>query len=119
MQPKDSKVTGFTNHFWNGISSDAFGRIVAGIIASNGFQPGVQHIVPSDEVTKDQLVRILLNELGREDVHVTSSPSKDAVNRTLATTDANYNLQLFREAGYRELPSISQMVHETVSQLAN
>ena len=119
QQPAGSKVTGFTNHLWNGLSSDAFGRIVSGIVQSGSFRSGVQHLVPADVQTKDQLVRTVLNELSRLDVQVESGLAAHPIDRTLSTDNAEFNAQLFRMAGYEQLPTIRQMVHETCAQLAN
>ena len=119
QQPGGSKVTGFTNHLWNGLSSDAFGRIVSGIVRSGSFRAGVQHLVPADAQTKDQLVRTVLLELSRSDVQVESGIADHSIDRTLRTDDIEFNAQLFRMAGYEQLPTIEQMVHETCSQLAN
>jgi hypothetical protein len=41
------------------------------------------------------------------------------VDRTLATENSEFNAQLFGLAGYEQLPTIRQMIHETCSQLAN
>jgi dTDP-4-dehydrorhamnose reductase len=119
QQPKGARVTGFTNHNWNGLSSDAFGRVVSGILKSGAFRPGVQHSVPADALTKDQLVRGVLDELSRLDVQVESGLSSEMVDRTLRTDKSDFNYELFRRAGYEELPTIRQMIHETCSQLAN
>ena len=119
QQPKEALITGFTNHNWNGLSSDAFGRIVAGIVKSGAFRPGVQHLVPADTLTKDQLVRGVLDELSRIDVQVESGLASEVVDRTLATENSEFNAQLFGLAGYEQLPNIRQMIHETCSQLAN
>ena len=119
QQPKGSRVTGFTNHLWNGLSSDAFGRIVSGIVRSESFRSGVQHLVPADLQTKDQLVRTVLEELSKTDVQVESGLATYPVDRTLSTDQADFNAELFRLAGYEQLPTIRQMVHETCSQLAN
>lgn len=119
QQPKDANITGFSNHNWNGLSSDAFGRIVSGIVKSDAFRPGVQHLVPADTLTKDQLVRGVLDELSRFDVRVESGLAREMIDRTLATENSDLNAELFRLAGYEQLPTIRQMIHETCSQLAN
>jgi dTDP-4-dehydrorhamnose reductase len=119
QQPHGAKVTGFTNHNWNGLSSDAFGRIVSGIVKAGAFRPGVQHLVPQDSLTKDQLVRSVLGELSRPDVAVASGLASENVDRTLSTEDPAFNAELFKVAGYDQLPTIREMIHETCSQLAN
>ena len=119
QQPQGASVTGFTNHNWNGLSSDAFGRVVTGIVKSGAFRSGVQHLVPADNLTKDQLVRGVLDELSRSDVRVASGLASEMVDRTLATENSEFNEYLFRLAGYEQLPTIRQMIHETCLQLAN
>lgn len=119
QQPMNSKVTGFTNHHWNGLTSSAFGRVVAGIVKNNSFKAGVQHLVPSDRVTKDQLVRLVLTALGRGDVTVESSEASYFVDRTLTTKYPEQNQSLFEKAGYATVPTIAQIVQQMCSKLAN
>jgi hypothetical protein len=119
QQPEGSKITGYTNHVWNGLSSDAFAQIVAAIVKSGGFRAGVQHLVPSDVVTKDALVRMVLDELQRADVEVAAGQAEHKVDRTLATDDPGFNQELFEIAGYKKLPTIREMVSRTCSELAN
>ncbi len=119
QQPLNSQIKGYTNHIWNGLSSKTFGRIVAGLIQKDGFRAGVQHLVPKDQVTKDQLVRLELKALGRDDVRVESIADLQPTDRTLATEHPDRNLELFRGAGYPELPTIAQMVEEICQELPN
>lgn len=120
QQPAGAQISGYTDHLWNGLSSRAFGRVIHGILSENLFRPGVQHLVPADRVTKDQLVRLELNSLGRaEDVMVTSTKSQKAVDRTLITNNPQFNEALFAAAGYSALPTISEMVGEICADLPN
>jgi dTDP-4-dehydrorhamnose reductase len=119
QQPSGASIAGYTDHLWNGLSSKAFGQIVLGILTHNLFRPGVQHLVPADQVTKDELVRLELGALGRSDVSVTSTTSQKAVDRTLSTENPEFNKELFAAAGYSALPTISQMVDEICSDLPN
>jgi dTDP-4-dehydrorhamnose reductase len=119
QQPANAVIKGFTNHIWNGLTSKAFGQIVVGVIQSNLFRPGVQHLVPADKVTKDELVRLELAALGRQDVSVAATSALDSVDRTLVTADAARNRELFQAAGYAELPTIRAMVEEICQELPN
>ncbi len=119
QQPENAKIQGYTNHLWNGLTSSAFGRIVSSVIQKNLFLPGVQHLVPADSVTKDQLVRLELKALGRGDVLVESVEAGKPVDRTLVTLHPDRNLELFRAAGYPELPTISSLVEEICQELPN
>jgi dTDP-4-dehydrorhamnose reductase len=57
-QPINSKINGFTDHLWNGITTHAFGKLCAGIIKQNSFRGGRYHVTPRDIVTKADLLRI-------------------------------------------------------------
>jgi len=118
-QPQGAKVSGYTNHIWNGLSSRAFGKVVTGIIQKDLFSAGVQHLVPANRVTKDELVRMELAALGRGDVLVQSVTADIAVNRTLRTENSKQNSELFLAAGYSEIPTIDQMVLEACENLPN
>jgi len=115
----NSEISGFTNHMWNGLSSDTFGRIVAGIVSNDYFMSGVQHLVPADILSKDELVRFVLEALGREDISVYSTRVVQSVDRTLQTERPKQNSKLFEFAGYAKPPTISEMVVRTCSELAN
>jgi dTDP-4-dehydrorhamnose reductase len=118
-QPQGAKVSGYTNHIWNGLSSRAFGKVVTGIIRKDHFSAGVQHLVPQNQVAKDELVRMELAALGRGDVLVQSVAADIAVDRTLRTGNGKQNSELFLAAGYSEIPTIEQMVLEACENLPN
>lgn len=118
-QPREAKISGYTNHVWNGLSSRAFGEVVAGIVREDLFSAGVQHVVPADRVTKDALVRMELAALGRNDVSVQRLAADIAVDRTLRTENSKQNSELFLAAGYSEIPTIEQMVLEACENLPN
>ena len=118
-QPEGAKISGYTNHIWNGLSSRAFGKVVTGIFRENLFSAGVQHLVPANQVTKDSLVRMELAALGRRDVSVLPVSADIAVDRTLLTENNKQNRELFLAAGYSEIPTIEQMVLDTCENLPN
>ena len=119
QQPEGASIEGFTNHMWNGLTSDVFGQIVSGIVNEGLFEPGVQHLVPADKVSKDQLVRLELEALGRLDVKVASVEAPSEIDRTLSTENAEVNRKLFAAAGYRNPPTIAEMVNSLCSELAD
>jgi len=119
QQPANAQIYGYTNHLWNGLSSRAFGKVVSGIISEELFESSVQHLVPSDKVTKDELVRLELSALGRDDVQVTSTEGEHPIDRTLRTDRTGFNTQLFLAAGYKKIPTIREMVLEACMKLPN
>lgn len=108
--PIGASVTGYVNHFWNGLTSDMFGSIVSAIIRHELFHSGIQHLVPSDAMSKDELVRLVLRSLNRKDVSISSAAAAEAIDRTLATDNHRLNLELFRACGFETVPTIESMV---------
>ncbi|MGD0793994.1 MAG: sugar nucleotide-binding protein [Dehalococcoidales bacterium] len=114
-QPKNARVNGFINHRWNGIATLHFSRLCHGIIASDLKLTHVQHIVPTGEVTKCELLEQFARYFHREDVTITPVKTPVVVDRTLKTTDEALNLAIWSAAGYRQPPSVPEMVAELAS----
>ncbi len=110
QQPSGAQISGYTDHLWNGLTSKAFGEIALGIIQNDLFKAGVQHLVPADRITKDELVRMELELLGRDDVRVTSESSGKPVDRTLLTNNPSFNSAIFSSAGFSRPPTIAEMI---------
>jgi dTDP-4-dehydrorhamnose reductase len=111
-QPKSSMINGFTNHFWNGLTTLHFSEVVLGVIKSESFTKGVVHLVPRDVVSKCELIRFIAREFGREDLDIQEFEAGKAVDRSLVTMNPARNLQMWRGAGYNRVPSIQEMVSE-------
>ena len=108
----NSRLNGYVNHYWNGLTSLAFARIVAGIVESDSFSPGLHHLVPADELTKYELIRLELELLEREDVQVEAFQAEEYIDRSLATHAPETNSMLFAGAGYKRVPTIREMMEE-------
>jgi dTDP-4-dehydrorhamnose reductase len=108
----NAAIRGYVNHKWNGLTSQTFGKVVSGILTSNSFAPGIQHLVPMDKVTKYELAKLELEMLGRTDVEVESCIAADELDRTLATLNPERNAGIFAQAGYRQVPTIREMMEE-------
>jgi dTDP-4-dehydrorhamnose reductase len=111
-QPSGGAVRGFTNHLWNGVTTLHFARVCRGIITHDAELPHVQHVVPSDVVTKARLLDQLARAYRRADITITHADAPVAVDRTLATADADRNRDIWKLAGYGEAPTIEQMLTE-------
>jgi dTDP-4-dehydrorhamnose reductase len=111
-QPENSEINGYSDHYWNGVTSTSFARICRGLIENNGFVAGTHHLLPSDSMTKFDLVTEIANKSGRNDIKIIKGPSGNKVDRTLATTNESLNAQLWANAGYPAIPSISELVAE-------
>ena len=111
-QPENSEINGYSDHYWNGVTSKGFARICRGLIENDGFVAGTYHLLPSDSMTKFDLVTEIANKSGRKDIKIMEVPSGQKVDRTLATINESLNAQLWVNAGYPAIPSISELVAE-------
>jgi dTDP-4-dehydrorhamnose reductase len=114
-QPTNAEISGYTDHFWNGITSMHFAKIARGIIENGLFEPGVFHVLPKDRVTKSELVSLIAKYLGRSDIKVSPTLTGANINRTLDTIYPAKNRAFWLSAGYSSPPSIEQMVSEVIS----
>lgn len=113
-QPKGATVTGYSNHFWNGITTLHFAKICNGIIEHKIDLPHTQHIVPADSVSKAELLGYFKKSFNRQDINILSEEQKTMINRTLSTRNKQTNGELWRLAGYESPPTIEKMVKELV-----
>jgi dTDP-4-dehydrorhamnose reductase len=109
-QPQGATLNGFTNHLWNGITTLQFGELASAIVRGTAGTGGLQHIVPSEHVTKAELLRVFARAFDRPDVQVVDTLASQAVDRTLATDNADANRALWEAAGYSVPPTIPVMV---------
>ena len=111
-QPLKAELKGFTNHLWNGVSTWHFGKIVDGIVNERLFSSGTQHLIPSDQVSKYDLLRLFREKTGRGDVSIIPFEADEVVNRCLETDNPKINTALWKAAGYENPPAIRQIVNE-------
>jgi dTDP-4-dehydrorhamnose reductase len=111
-QPLNGKVNGYSNHFWNGVTTLAFAKVVAGVIENDQFEPGLTHLIPKDFVSKKELISIMAQAFQREDLVVEDFPSETPINRTLATVDSSTNAKYWSLAGYNQIPDIAELIQE-------
>lgn len=114
-QEPNATIGGYLNHRWNGVTTNAFGKLTAGIIEGNNFIPGVHHVIPSNVVTKYILVSEIAKSGDRNDISISETLAKDIVDRTITTTNPDLNRQLWISAGYPDVPSVEKMVSEMFS----
>jgi dTDP-4-dehydrorhamnose reductase len=113
--PQGATIPGFTDHFWNGVTTHHFAKIIRGIIENDAFESGLSHLLPANELSKADLVRQIASAFGRYDLMVKDTDSGKPINRTLSTTNPDFNSQLWLGAGYPEIPTIEQLIAEIAS----
>jgi len=114
-QKNGAEIEGYTNHLWNGVTTRAFARIAAGIILQHEFVCGTFNVIPSNQVSKYQLLQLLGKYFDREDISIKPFNTPILIDRTLCTTYPNFNEKLWRNAGYRAKPSVEELIEELAS----
>jgi dTDP-4-dehydrorhamnose reductase len=109
--PPGGELSGYTDHFWNGVTTLHFAKLCAAVI-NGATVPRVHHVVPGDTVSKADLLQLVLSAFGRDDVKVRPGPGPTSVDRTLSTQHPDINQSLWIAAGYETPPTIQEMVRE-------
>jgi dTDP-4-dehydrorhamnose reductase len=112
LSKRNEEVDGFTNHYWNGITSYHLSLIIKTIILNNSFVSGTQHFFPADKVTKYALLEIFREAWSRDDLTVRPVEAPIRVDRTLTSNDHMSVANLWHKSGYLKIPTIKQLVEE-------
>ena len=111
-QPENGKVLGYINHFWNGVTALHIAKMINSIINKGLFKNGTFHLVPSDSVTKFNLISQIAKFASREDIFISPIEAEQSINRTLATNFPEFNLAMWEAAGYRSVPTVDALIKE-------
>ena len=111
-QPQDAVITGYSNHLWNGVTTQAFAKVVRGVITQELFSSKVQHLVPSSIISKASLLELMAQRAGRKDIRIEHKDMPKSVDRTLTTVDQVTNRALWKAGGYQQIPTIEELIEE-------
>jgi dTDP-4-dehydrorhamnose reductase len=109
-----SKIPGYTNHFWNGVTTLQLAKTFLGLVDNESFESGTFHFVPKNWISKYDLVQEIARAFGREDLIVEKFTAEVATNRTLETINKSRNLRFWKNSGYEEPLSVEEMLVEYV-----
>ncbi len=109
-QKTNSSVSGYTNQRWNGVTTEYLARLVVGLVQSDYRIGGVQHFIPSDKVSKAELLDLFKVVLRRSDISIQPTLARENMYRDLKTRYPKKNLYFWNLAGLEEVPSISDLV---------
>lgn len=117
-QDANATLNGYRNHRWNGVTTLHFAKICAGIIRDAPGVAHVQHLIPSGDVTKAELLRSFAREYGRKSVTIKEVDAPSVIDRRLRTKNPALNAALWSAAGYSQPPTVEAMVHELARETA-
>ena len=116
-QPQGATVTGFVDHLWNGVTTYSFARLCLALAGGAASAPSLQHVVPDGDVTKADLLVMIAEAYGRDDITVVPAKAPYPADRTLRTEWVAANARLWAAAGYSAPPSVAEMVAETAKHM--
>ncbi len=111
-QPRGATVTGFLNHRWNGVTTLHFAKVCAGVVLGNPALPPRQHLVPSGDLSKADMLSCFARAYGREDVVINRADAATVIDRTLSTKQPDVSAALWKGAGYPVPPTVQEMIAE-------
>jgi dTDP-4-dehydrorhamnose reductase len=108
-------VDGYVNQIWNGVSTTAFAWLAVGMLREGWKEPLSQHWLPSDAVSKHELLKLFANHLDLSSSLVAPVESERSLDRTLGTENALSSEALWALAGYAVPPSIAELCGEFIA----
>jgi dTDP-4-dehydrorhamnose reductase len=114
IQKNGTHVNGFSNHLWNGLTTNVFAKLIKNIILKNISIPNSIHIIPRNKVSKFQLLRLFKKKINRNDIFIKKVKANVRINRTIDTIFKNKNLQIWKKSDFNKQLSISEIVINTL-----
>ena len=111
---KNSNLNGFSNHLWNGITTNFFAKFLLIIIIKNVKIPNLIHLTPSNYVNKYELLKIFAEKLERGDLQIAKSKSTNKVNRVIVTKHKKLIQKISNYMGFKSIPSVKKIIDETL-----
>lgn len=107
---KNSKVNGFLNHFWNGITCLEWSKLCEKIINNKDFWKGTKHFISPNQVNKFELVKMISDSYSLN-VEVIPVNSDYLVDRTLSTIfETKYEIKELTEQ-VKEMEQFSKILY--------
>ena len=106
-----STINGFTNHLWNGVSTNIFAKLCLGIISNKHFKYGSFHLVPKDTVNKYELIKYICDRFKKKLI-IKKFKTQEKCDRSISTEYKKMNLKLWKLTGYKSPPTIKDIINE-------
>ena len=114
IQNNGAHINGFSNHLWNGLTTNVFAKLIKAIILKNISIPNTLHIVPRNKVSKFQLLKLFKKKMNKSDIFIKRVKANISVNRTIDTIFKNKNVQIWKKSDFKKQLTISEIVINTL-----
>ena len=104
------KIFGFSDHLWNGVTTNVFAELLFTIIEKNIRIPNFFHLVPKDKVNKYVLLNYLKDHFQFGNLNVIKKNSNMKINRVLSTKNEKLNNTIWNKSNYKKKLTIKEIV---------
>ena len=104
------KIFGFSDHLWNGVTTNVFAELLFTIIEKNIRIPNFFHLVPKDKVNKYVLLNYLKDHFQFGNLNVIKKNSNMKINRVLSTKNEKLNNTIWNKSKYKKKLTIKEIV---------
>ena len=108
-QEYGASVEGFTNHLWNGITTKIFSQMCLYLAEPRNFIPGSINIIPTDFVSKYELLLMVRTFANREDLRIEPKNARKNSDLRLATNQPDLLNKLWEAIGFSHTPKIIEL----------
>ena len=106
----NSKIFGFKDHLWNGVTTNVFAELLFTIIKEKIKLPSCFHLVPKNKVNKYTLLNYLKNHFKFKNLRIIKKNSNMKVNRILLTKNEKVNNHIWNRSIYKKKLTIKEIV---------
>tara|TARA_Y100001970_G_scaffold153902_1_gene188429 strand:+ start:216 stop:1037 length:822 start_codon:yes stop_codon:yes gene_type:complete len=82
LSNKNGEVNGFTNHYWNGTTTNYLSKIILNIIENDRYLEGLFHIYSPDDISKFNLLKLVNSKLNLN-IKINQVEANESIDRTL------------------------------------
>ena len=105
-----TKIFGFTDHMWNGVTTKVFAQILLTILEKKINVPNNFHIVPKNKVNKYTLLNYIKDHYNFKKLKIIKKNSNMKINRVLKTSHKKINNEIWLKTKYKKQLSIKEIV---------
>jgi dTDP-4-dehydrorhamnose reductase len=103
-------LNGFTNHLWNGLTTNVFAELLKAIIIYKIDLPNIIHIIPKDKISKFTLLNYFKLITNNKKIKIKKKIAKNEIDRTLNTSYLSKNLEIWGKSIFHQQLKLKDIV---------
>lgn len=105
-----NNLNGFTNHLWNGLTTNVYAELLKAIIIYKIDLPNVIHIIPKDKISKFTLLNYFKLITNNKKIKIKKKIAKNEIDRTLNTSYLSKNLEIWEKSIFHQQLKLKDIV---------